>query len=117
MDHGSWSPREREHQLQRYKRKAKDMRLAELAQTQQPNLHVTVRQPDKMTLQPWPEMPFVKGWLQNTCQSWRVLTAGGDHAERYLEEAVIAARAKSDAEFEVLLEKLRCTVEGYFMAE
>ena len=63
IDHQSWSPREREHQLGRYKRKAKEIRLAELDQTQQPNLHVTVRQPERMTLTVWPEMPFVKGWL------------------------------------------------------
>ena len=118
VDHASWSPREREHQLLRFKRKAKEVRLAELAQAAQPNLHVTIRQPEKMTLQPWPELPYVKGWLQNTRQAWRVLTAGGDHAERYLEEAVIAARsAKSDAEFDATLERLRCNVDTYVMAE
>jgi len=26
---------------------------------------------------PWPELPAVKGWLQQARQAWRVLTAGG----------------------------------------
>ena len=64
VDRDSWSPREREHQLTRWKRKRRDARLQEQNQVQQPALHVQVRQPDKMTLAPWPELPFVKSWLQ-----------------------------------------------------
>ena len=84
---------------------------------QQPALHVQVRQPDKMTLAPWPELPFVKGWLQQTRQAWRVLTAGGDHAERYLQQAIDGARARTDLEFNQVLEELRCNIDAYLRAD
>ena len=77
------------------------------------NLQVSIRQPDKMTLQPWPDLPYVRGWIQQTRQAWRVLTAGGDHAEVYLQAGIDAAKAKSDAEFDAALESLQCDVEVY----
>ena len=45
------------------------------------------------------------------------MTAGGDHAEVYLQAGIDAAKAKSDAEFDATLESLQCDVEAYAMAE
>ena len=78
--------------------------MAEAEQIRQPGLVVSVRQPEKMNLMPWPTFPQVRGWLQHVRQAWRVLTSGGDHAEAYLERAVDIAKAKSDAEFDSLLD-------------
>ena len=49
-DRASWSPREWEHQLQRWRRKKRETRLAEMDAVKQPNVLVQVRQPDKMQL-------------------------------------------------------------------
>ena len=50
-------------------------------------------------------------------QAWRVLTAGGDHAERYLQQAIDGARARTDPEFDQVLEELWCNVDSYLMAD
>ena len=56
--------------------------------------------------------------MQQTRQAWRVLTsADGDHAEQYLEKAVDVARAKTGAEFDTLLETLKCDVDSYITVE
>ena len=47
-DRASWSPREREHQLTRYRRKRRELRMAEAEQIRQPGLVVSVRPPEKM---------------------------------------------------------------------
>ena len=70
-----------------------------------------------MTLAPWPELPFVKSWLQQTRQAWRVFTAGGDRAERYLQQAIDGARARTDLEFDQVLEELRRNIDAYLMAD
>lgn len=44
-------------------------------------------------------------------------TAGGDHAELYLQEAIDGARIRSEIEFEDRLEHLKCNVDSYLMAE
>ena len=95
----------------------KEARLEQQKHAPPRNLQVSIRQPDKMTLQPWPDLPYVRGWIQQTRQAWRVLTAGGDHAEAYLQAGIDAAKAKSDAEFDATLESLQCNVEAYAMAE
>ena len=92
-------------------------RTQDLELVRQPNLVVSIRQPDKMILQPWPTLPGVRAWMQGTQQAWKVLTAGGFHAEAYLEKAVEAVKAKKDAEFEAKLEDLRCNVDAYLTAE
>ena len=116
-DRTSWSPREREHQLSRFRRKRRLARTDELTQTRQPNFIVSVRQPEKITLQPWPSLPGVRAWLQYTCQAWRVLTSGGDHSESYLRRVEDGAKVKTDTEFAVVLESLKCEIPEYLTAE
>ena len=93
------------------------MRAAETEKLQQPNLVVSVRQPERITLQAWPTLAGVRGWLQHTRQAWWVLTSGGDHAGRYLERAIDAAKARSDEEFESVLETPKCDHLEYLTAE
>jgi hypothetical protein len=116
-DRSSWSPREREHQLARYRRKMRGKRQADLKLVRQPILVVSVRQPDKITLTNWPSFPQMQGWIQSTTQAWRVLTSGGDHAEAYLGRAMEVAKVRTDDEFAARLEELRCDVNEYIAAE
>ena len=77
--HGSWSPRERAHQKERYRRKQKASRLQQLHSIApaQPNMIVPVKQPDKIELDHWPTLPMLRTYLQATYAAWRVLTGGG----------------------------------------
>ena len=83
--------------------------MAELEMVKQPNLVISVRQPDKITLQPCPTLPGVRAWMQGTRRAWRVLTSGGGHAEAYLEKAIEAAKAKTDAELRTFAARLMLT--------
>ena len=92
--------------------------MAEAEQIRQPGLVVSVRQPEKMYLMAWPTFPQVRGWLQHVRQAWRVLTSVGDHAERYLERAIEAARKpKTEEEFESMVEAMVCDCRDYLTAE
>ena len=114
VDRESWSPRDREYQLNRYRRKMREMRQQHVEKIKQPGLVVTVRQPEKMSLLGWPTLPQLRAWLQHLRQAWRVLTCGGEHAELWLERAIdLAQKTKSDTEFG---DKLRCDVLDYATA-
>ena len=82
VDRRSWSPGEREHQLQRYRRKLREARKQEHGMVAQPNLVVFIKQPDRIQLEMWPILAQQRNWRQKTRQAWRVLTSGGDHAEQ-----------------------------------
>ena len=82
--HGSWSPRQRTHQLSRFRRRQRATKLQAKQMPAQPNLLVSVKQPERVDLEHWPTLPNHRPCLQNTYASWRILTDGGDHAENYL---------------------------------
>ena len=90
--HDSWSPRERQHQFERHKRKQRAAKLQSRQMSAQPNLSISVKQPDKVELEPWPTLPNLRPYLQNTYAAWRILTGGGDHAESYLRLAESKAK-------------------------
>ena len=115
-DHDSWSPREREHQRQRYKRKCREARANNAEIATPPGVYVSIKQPDRIDLSAWPTLPAVRSYLANLYQSWRVLTAGGDHAEWYLEKAEKAARG-TEEQYKEAIEALRCDEPRYLTAE
>ena len=56
--------------------------------------------------------------MQHVRQAWRVLTSGGDHAERYLERAIETDRKpKTEEEFESMVEAMVCDCLDYLTAE
>ena len=97
----------RQHQRERRKRKARADRAAAVQQSQQPGVYVSIKQPGRISLNPWPTLPLVRSCLASTYQAWRVLTSGGHHAEFYLERAEQAARS-SDQQFKEQIEALMC---------
>ena len=118
VDRESWSPREREHQQNRYRRKMRTMRQQQVEKVRQPGLVISVRQPEKVSLLSWPTLPGLRAWLQHLRQAWRVLTSGGEHAELWLEKAIdLAQKIKVDTEFNAKLEDLKCDVLDYVTAE
>jgi len=54
VDRQSWSPREREHQLSKYRRKLRQPRLQEHEMVKNPNVVVSIKQPDRIALDSWP---------------------------------------------------------------
>ena len=114
--HGSWSPRERAHQKERFKRRQRASRLASRQMPLQPNLLVSVKQPDKIELENWPSLPMLRSYLQALYAAWRVLTGGGDHAEDYMRLAEEKARG-TEAEFALNLEDAYCSEARYSLAE
>ena len=113
VDRRSWSPGEREHQLQRYHRKLREARKQEHGMVTQPNLLVSIKQPDRIQLDMWPSVAQQRNWCQKTRQAWRVLTSGGDHAEQYIQKRIDAAKSRNDEDFSTALEQLRCDIPSY----
>ena len=87
-----------------------------MTMNRQPGMLVSVKQPEKIELTPWPKLPGIRPWLQNTYQAWRVLTSGGDHAEEYISKAEEAAKGSED-DYQAALAALRCDCEHYMVAE
>ena len=56
--HDSWSPRERQHQADRYKRRQRAAKLQGKQMPAQPNLLISVKQPDRVELEQWPQLPI-----------------------------------------------------------
>ena len=83
----------------------------------QPNLVVSIKQPDRIQLDMWPSLAQQRNWCQKTRQAWRVLTSGGDHAEQYIQKGIDAAKSKYDEDFSTALEQLRCDIPSYATAE
>ena len=82
----------------------------------QPNLLVSVKQPEKVELEHWPTLPNLRPYLQNTYASWRILTGGGDHAEEYMRKAEAMARGPEKL-FREQLEDCFCDDARYSLAE
>ena len=87
-----------------------------MRQAQQPGVYVSIKQPDRISLNQWPSLPQVRSYLASTYQAWRVLTSSGDHAEFYFERAEAAARG-SDQQFKEQIEALMCDEPKYITAE
>ena len=114
--HGSWSPRERKHQFDRWKRKQRATKLQSRQMPAQPNLMISVKQPDNIELEQWPQLPNLRPYLQNTYASWRILTGGGDHAETYLRLAEQKCKGPERL-FREQLEDCFCSDARFSLAE
>ena len=114
--HESWSPRERQHQFERHKRQQRAAKLQSKQMPAQPNLLISVKQPDKVELEQWPTLPNLRPYLQNTYASWRILTGGGDPAETYLHLAESKAKGP-ERQFRDQLEDCFCNDARYSLAE
>ena len=82
----------------------------------QPNLLISVKQPERAELKHWPTLPNLRPYLQNTYASWRILTGGGDHAENYLRIAEAKAKG-TEKQFRDQLEDCFCNDARYSLAE
>ena len=121
-DDASWSTVHREHMKRQHirhdRRRAQEKYAAPLPPAYTPQTKV----PEKFECTPFPDYGHVEKWFEDQVITWRLVTAGYEHAEEYFRKVWTLAKkarklSEKDPQRVDAFESLRCDYDGYLQGE